>query len=298
MSHGLDRAGLLDQLQQRLDVDAGRRHQQVGQRLAVELDLRDVGAGNLDDLADQGVAVGVRAGGGQGDKRVAGLDPGAVDDLGLFHDADAEAGQVIVFAFVHAGHFGGLAADQGTARQFATGTDAGDYGGGDVDVELAGGVVVEKEQRLGAADHQVVDAHRHQVLADAVVLVQVERQAQLGAHPVGAGYQHRLLVAGRDFAEGAEAAEAAHHFRACGALGHAFDAFHQGFAGVDVHTSVLVAQRGLLAAHKSRPIGVIRRSAGRPGVQRCLPVLKARDFIRLATQRPSRLPLDGLLFKV
>ena len=54
----------------------------------------------------------MRAGGGQGDKRVAGLDPGAVDDLGLFHDADAEAGQVIVFAFVHAGHFGGLAADQ------------------------------------------------------------------------------------------------------------------------------------------------------------------------------------------
>ncbi|AVN46333.1 phosphoribosylaminoimidazole synthetase [Pseudomonas aeruginosa] len=54
----------------------------------------------------------------------------------------------------------------------------------------------------------------------------------------------------------------------------------------------------MLAAHKSRPIGVIRRSAGRPGVQRCLPVLKARDFIRLATQRPSRLPLDGLLFKI
>ncbi|KEA24219.1 hypothetical protein BH79_27760 [Pseudomonas aeruginosa C0324C] len=44
VSHGLDRAGLLDQLQQRLDVDAGRRHQQVGQRLAVELDLLDVGA--------------------------------------------------------------------------------------------------------------------------------------------------------------------------------------------------------------------------------------------------------------
>ena len=185
----------------------------------------------------------------------------------------------------------------GTARQFATGTDAGDYGGGDVDVELAGGVVVEKNSGSAPQTTRSLThiATRSWPMLSCLFRLSARRS---GAHPVGAGYQHRLLVAGRDFAEGAEAAEAAHHFRACGALGHAFDAFHQGFAGVDVHTSVLVAQRGLLAAHKSRPIGVIRRSAGRPGAQRCLPVLKARDFIRLATQRPSRLPLDGLLFKV
>jgi len=187
-------------------------------------------------------------------------DLGAVDDLALLHHADAEAGQVVVLAFVHAGHLGGLAADQRAAGQFAAGADAGDHGGGHVDVELAGGVVVEEEQRLGAAHHQVVDAHRHQVLADAVVLVEVQRQAQLGADAVGAGHQHRLLVAGGDLAEGAEAAQAAHHFRARGALGHALDAFDQCFTSVDVYTGVLVAQGGLLA-HQYGPLKGVRESA-------------------------------------
>ncbi|MOA54096.1 hypothetical protein D3C78_1776600 [compost metagenome] len=79
------------------------------------------------------------------------------------------------------------------------------------------------------------------------MLVQVQCQAQLGADAVGAGDQHRLLVAGRDLAEGAEAAQATHDFRACGAFCHALDAFDQCFAGVDVYTGVLVAQGGLLA---------------------------------------------------
>src|SRR5690606_41015620 len=105
----------------------------------------DVGSGHFEDLADQRVAVGVRAGGGQGDQGVAGGHLGAVDDLGLFHHADAEAGQVVVLAFVHARHLGGFAAHQGAAGQLATGADAGDHGGGDIDVELAGGVVVEEE---------------------------------------------------------------------------------------------------------------------------------------------------------
>ncbi|MNE89604.1 hypothetical protein D3C80_1870260 [compost metagenome] len=91
------------------------------------------------------------------------------------------------------------------------------------------------------------------------MLVQVQCQAQLGADAVGAGDQHRLLVAGRDFAQGAEAAQAAHHFRARGALGHALDAFDQCFTSIDVNTGVLVAQGGLLA-HKSGPLKEVRES--------------------------------------
>src|SRR3546814_10558507 len=118
--------------------------------------------------------VGVRTRGRQGDQRIARGDFRAVDDLALFHYADAEAGQVVVFTLVHARHLGGFAADQRTAGQFAAGADAGHHGGGHVDVELAGGVVVEAEQRLGTTDHQVVDAHGDQVLADAVLLVPVQ----------------------------------------------------------------------------------------------------------------------------
>src|SRR5690606_8931704 len=125
-------------------------------------------------------------------------------------------------------------------------------GGGHVHVQLAGGVVVEEEQRLGAAHHQVVHAHGDQVLSDAVMPVQVQGQAQLGAHAVGARHQYRLLVAGGDFAQGAEAAQTAHDLRTSGAFGHALDAFDQRFACVDVDTGVLVAN-GRLLAHKSGP---------------------------------------------
>ncbi|MNI24289.1 hypothetical protein D3C73_779030 [compost metagenome] len=189
----------------------------------------------------------MRAGRRQGEQGIAGSNLGTVDDFGFFHDADAETGQVVVFTFVHARHFSGFAANQRAARQFAASADAGHNLGSGVDVQFAGCIVVEEEQRLGAAHHQVVDAHGNQVDADAVVLVQVQCQAQLGADAVSAGNQHRLLVAGRDFAEGAETAQAAHDFRARSALGDALDAFDQCFTGVDVYTGVLVAQGGLLA---------------------------------------------------
>src|SRR5690606_37789640 len=117
---------------------------------------------------------------GQCDQRIASSDFRAVNDFAFFHHAHAEAGQVVVFTFIHTGHFGGFAAYQRAAGQFAAHANAGHYSGRHIDVEFAGGVVVEEEQRLGTADHQVVDAHGHQVLADAVVLVQVQRQAQLG----------------------------------------------------------------------------------------------------------------------
>src|SRR5690606_18536551 len=120
----------LDQLEQRLDVDARRRHQQIGQLLAVQFGGFDVGTGYFEDFADQRVAVGVWAGRGQGDQRVTGGDFRTVDDFALFYHADAETGQVVVFAFIHAGHLGSLAAHQGTAGQFAAGADAGDHGGG------------------------------------------------------------------------------------------------------------------------------------------------------------------------
>ncbi len=48
---------------------------------------------------------------------------------------------------------------------------------GDIDVQLAGGVVVEKEQRLGALHHDVVGAHGDQVDADRVVARSCQWQA-------------------------------------------------------------------------------------------------------------------------
>ena len=117
-------------------------------------------------------------------------DPGAIDDRVLLDDADAEAGEIVVLAVVHAGHLGGLAADQRAPACTQPSTMPRDHGLGDLDLQLAGGVVVQEEQRLGALHDDVVDAHGDQIDADRVVAAGVDREPQLGADPVGAGDQH------------------------------------------------------------------------------------------------------------
>ncbi len=74
-------------------------------------------------------------------------------------------------------------------------------------------------------------------------------QTQLGADAVGAGHQHRVLVALGQGTERAEAAQAAHHFRAQGSLGYRADALDQVITGIDVHAGVAVRQRPFLFAH-------------------------------------------------
>ena len=58
---------------------------------------------------------------------------------------------------------------------------------------LPHGDVVGHEQRLGAADDEVVDDHADQVEADGVVLVHPLRDGDLGADAVGRGGQQRPL---------------------------------------------------------------------------------------------------------
>ena len=52
---------------------------------------------------------------GEPEDDVAGRDARAGQHLGPLDRADAEAGEVIVAGGIHAGHFGGLAADQRAA---------------------------------------------------------------------------------------------------------------------------------------------------------------------------------------
>ncbi len=73
------------------------------------------------------------------------------------------------------------------------------------------------------------------------MLFQVHGQAQFGADAVGAGYQHGLFIACGKLAEGAEAAETGHDFRATSAFGYAFNTFNQGVARIDINAGVFVA---------------------------------------------------------
>ena len=184
----------------------------------------------------------MRAVGGEAEHHVAGPDAAAVDDFAFFHHAHGEAGQ-IVFAFgIHAGHFGRFAANQGAAGLFAALGDAFNHIGGARHIELAAGEIVEEKQRLCALHEDVVHAHGHQVDAHGVVNIPFKRQFQLGAYAVGAAYQHGVLILFADFHQRAEAAQAAQHFGAHGALGKGFDVFDQLVARIDIDTGIAVAE--------------------------------------------------------
>ena len=116
VGHPLD-LEVAQQVEDRLDVDAGRRQQlfaqgalqSLGNGIEGELQVLEK------DLAGQRVAVGMQAAGGDADQPVAAGDGRAVDDLGVVDHADGEAGQVVFALGVHPGHFRGFAADQGAA---------------------------------------------------------------------------------------------------------------------------------------------------------------------------------------
>ena len=73
----------------------------------------------LKHLAHQGEAVGVDAGGGQGDDDIAGLHGLVIEDLFLVYNAHGEAGQIVLVLRHHARVLSGLA-----AHQRAVGLDA------------------------------------------------------------------------------------------------------------------------------------------------------------------------------
>ena len=126
------------------------------------------------------------------------------------------------------------------------------------DLQLAGRVVIEEEQRLRALHHHVVDAHRDQVDADGVVAAGVDREAQLGADAVGAGHQHRMPVAGRQLHQRAEAADAGEHLAALRALHQRLDALDELVAGVDVDAGIAIGDAGAFTHDYSRRAAWVR----------------------------------------
>ncbi len=107
-------------------------------------------------------------------------------------------------------------------------------------VERLADVVVEKEQRLGTLDQDVVDAHRDQVDADRVVLVHRECELELGADAVGPGDQHRFAVALRQLDQRTKTADAGQDLGTQRALGKWLDRLDQPVAGIDVDTRVAI----------------------------------------------------------
>ncbi len=105
-------------------------------------------------------------------------------------------------------------------------SDALHHGGDPLRIDLAGGDVVEHEERLGPETDQIVDAHGHQVDAHGAVAAGGLGHRELGPHPVGRRDQHRVGETGRVERElRPEAADPRHQ---------ALHLLHRQVAGTDV----------------------------------------------------------------
>ncbi len=145
----------------------------------------------LEDLPDQREAVGVQSGGRQAEHDVAGPDQaGTQQPVGLHHPG-GRAGQVELVWTEMPGMFGRLAPDQRAARLHAafgySRHDLGDALGHDLPADD----VVGHVERLGAANHQIVDDHADQIDPDGAVAARPLGDQHLGAHAVGCGREQR-----------------------------------------------------------------------------------------------------------
>ncbi len=179
---------------------------------------------------------------GQADHRVAGRDPGTVDDGIALDDAERESCQVEVVGSIHVGQLRRLAAEQRAAGLAAAVGDALDDLGHPLEVEPADGDVVEEQRGLGAAREHVVDAHADQVDARVAQAAGLALQQQLRADAVGARHEHGVAIAaGRD--EAREAAEIAQHARRARGGDGAPHALDNGVRRVQRDAGLCVGQR-------------------------------------------------------
>ena len=106
---------------------------------------------------------------------------------------------------------GHLTADQGAPGLPAAVGHAGHDVLHDAGIEPTDADVVEEEERVGALDGDVVDAHRHEVDADRVEAAGGLGDLQLRADAVGRADEHRLLVARGHRHEAPEHADVGEH---------------------------------------------------------------------------------------
>ena len=196
---------------------------------------RGIDAVVREDAPHEAEAIAVHAAAGHRQDAVTRCHGPAIDDRLGFHHGHAEAGQVVATRGVEPGHLSRLPPKQGTAALAAAVGDALHHLRHCLRAELARGDVIQEEQGFCTAGDHVVDAHRHQIDAHLMVTAMGLGEFQLGAHPVAAGHEQRLLQPCRQPTEPAEAAQAPHHLRPPRGLHTAADAFHKGAACQYIH---------------------------------------------------------------
>ncbi|MNJ47952.1 hypothetical protein D3C77_431300 [compost metagenome] len=132
--------------------------------------------------------------GGQANNCIARCNLASVNNLALIYYPYREPGNIILALGVHAWHFCGFATDQGAARLTAAICNSGhnrlDLGR---NYFIAGEVVQEKE-RLRPLNDNVIDAHRHRVNPDRIMLVHRKSDFQLRSDAIRPRNEDWLLI--------------------------------------------------------------------------------------------------------
>ena len=177
-----------DQVEHRANVNPGWREQQLLGRLAVDIRVFRL----LKNFANQGITIGMWPAGRNAHDRIARRNGAAVDNALAFHYADTETSEIVLTGGIHVRHLCCFTSDQRGPGLLASVGDTANDAGGNLDIELAAGEIVEEKQRLGALYEHIVDTHGDQIDANRVMLVQHLGQLQFGADAVGAGDQDRF----------------------------------------------------------------------------------------------------------
>lgn len=184
----------------------------------------------------------MRAGRRDTDHDIASPNRVASNHAVFLDDTNAKTGHVILTCGVHARMFCSFAANQRGAGLLAAARNAADNPGRNIDIESRCYKVIEKEQRFGTDDSDVVNAHGDQIDSDRIMGVVFDREFQFGANTVGTGYQHRRSIAGRHPEQSAEPTETTDDLGAAGGLDSWFDSIDKCLTGIDVDSGCLVGQ--------------------------------------------------------
>ena len=110
-----------------------------------------------------------------------------------------------------------------------------------------------------------------EIVADGVVTVRLDRDAELRAHAVRARDEHRALEVGGDAEHAAEAAERAARTRRERRLDDGADALLDRVGAVDVDAGARVVERPLVAHARHAPPRTRRAAGSRRRARRCRP---------------------------
>ncbi len=121
---------------------------------------------------------------GDADNPVSPANSRPVNDVGIIDDSHGETGHVVLALRVETGHLRGLPADKRAAGLPASGSNSAHKLLDDVQIHVAKGKVIKKEEWTRALDHDVIYAHGHEIDPDRVVPVCHESDFELRSHAV------------------------------------------------------------------------------------------------------------------